>query len=254
MNDRWLSINDAASVFSLSRRNTTRALMRCYQGFAWKGHSLIVRRVRGRGGNGGWCYEVRLDSLPAELQLQYVPLTPFETVFNKPLNGPSNWRYSIIEEALKCPPGSRTRAAAIKTAAAKSHFKPDGSRKQLTERTLRNWIREYESKGYDGLGRTSRADRNQRKVLITRQWDRAIKLPEDIKEQIAEKIERYIRSNYFPAFRLIFPVKQGKLWRWVRFRLLTPPLNLRRTWVQSRFAPEGVVIYGRLLKCTRFLI
>ncbi|MEX1034416.1 MAG: Mu transposase C-terminal domain-containing protein, partial [Sneathiella sp.] len=52
----------------------------------------------------------------------------------------------------------------------------------------------YENRGYDGLGRASRADRNQRKVLITRQWDRAIKLPDDIKEQIAEKIEQYIRS------------------------------------------------------------
>jgi|TARA_R100000455_G_C6273317_1_gene130800 hypothetical protein len=194
MADSFIPTCDFATLCSISLRKANAALSHCYQGKTWRGHSLIVRRVRGRGGNGGWCYEVRLDSLPAELQLQYVPLTPFETGFKSPSKGSSNWRYAITEEALKCPPGSRERAAAIKAAAAKSHFKPDGSRKQLSERTLRSWIKEYESKGYEGLSRASRADRNQRKVLITRQWDRAIKLPDDIKEQVAGKIERYIRS------------------------------------------------------------
>lgn len=194
MNSCWLPVKEASTLLQLSRRNTARGLARCFKGKKWREQSLIVRRVRGRGGNGGWCYEVRLDSLPAELQMRHVPLTPFETSFNDPLNDPSNWRYSIIEEALKHPSGSRQRAEVIRDIAAKVHFEPDGSRRQVTDRTLRTWIKDYENNGYAGLSKAARTDKNVRKVLITRDWDKAIELPIETKEKIAQKIDQYIRS------------------------------------------------------------
>ncbi|MEX1035446.1 MAG: hypothetical protein WDZ54_05780, partial [Sneathiella sp.] len=92
----WLTSACLASLANIHERRARRALTRCYEGKTWRNHSLIVRRVHGRGGNSGWCYEVRLDSLPAELQLQYVPLTPFETGFKSPSKGSSIWRYAII--------------------------------------------------------------------------------------------------------------------------------------------------------------
>jgi len=194
MKDTWLDINEASSVFSLSRRNTTRALSRCYLGETWRGHHLIVRKVRGRGGNNGWCYEVRLDSLPAELQFSYVPLTAFETPVKSKSKNSSNWRYQIISPALAYPSGSRLRAQTIKSIASQKHFRSDGSRRQVTDRTIRNWIKLYESKGISGLENTTRSDKNLKKVMLSRRWDKGVKLPLEVKVQIAEKIEKYIRS------------------------------------------------------------
>lgn len=190
----WLSSFEFSSLAKIKERRARNAFTRTFSGHTWRNHNLIVRRLRGRGGNGGWCYEVRLDSLPAELQLQYIPLTPFETGFKPALNDPSNWRYAIIEPALKYPLGSRQRAQIIKEVAAKSHFKLDGSRRQVTDRTLRNWIKEYETKGHAGLSKTVRADKNKRKVLITREWDKSIKLSLETKQEISKKIEKFIRS------------------------------------------------------------
>ncbi len=190
----WLSSKELSVLAGVSLRRATRALTRCSRGEMWRSHHLIVRRVRGRGGNNGWCYEVRLDSLPAEYQLNYVPLTPIERSIKDTSKSSSNWRYQIISPALAYPSGSRLRAESIKLIASQKHFKSDGSRRQVTDRTIRNWIKLYETKGISGLNNTIRSDKNLKKVMLSRRWDKGVKLPIEIKQEITQKIEKYIRS------------------------------------------------------------
>lgn len=54
--------------YSCSTRKVRLALSRYFNGPAWQGHSPIVYCVRGRGGNSGWYYEIRLDSLSNDMK------------------------------------------------------------------------------------------------------------------------------------------------------------------------------------------
>lgn len=57
-----------STLCDLNKSKARRALSRAFEGHPWRGHRLVVRRVKGAGGRSGWQYQVRLDSLPAELR------------------------------------------------------------------------------------------------------------------------------------------------------------------------------------------
>lgn len=73
-------------------------------------------------------------------------------------------------------------------------MRPDGRWTEITERTIQRKLAAYETKGLAGLGRSKRSDAGQRKTILTRAWDMAVKLPDETKEGIATKAKQRIRN------------------------------------------------------------
>src|SRR6476661_2989189 len=68
MRQQQLTTAEFASLASISVRKARQALLRALRGKTWRGASLLVDPVSGRGGLSGQQYTVRVDSLPADLQ------------------------------------------------------------------------------------------------------------------------------------------------------------------------------------------
>ncbi len=197
----FLGTNEFSSLAGITRQKGHRALSRAYSGLPWRGHHLIVRVVHGKGGKSGLRYEVWLPSLPLELQHRYSPPAQSQLPLALPEPPPpasdtqtTDWRYTVIQPALKHPSRSPERAGAVREIAGRRQPRPDGSWATVPERTVREWIRRYEAEGLRGLTRRKWMDAANRRVLISRAWDKAVILPLEDKQRIATAIEEKIRS------------------------------------------------------------
>ena len=65
--DGWLSVDDLAAAARVHRNTALKVMRRALQDKPWRGMSMRVRRVPGRGRT-GQTYQVALESLPADLQ------------------------------------------------------------------------------------------------------------------------------------------------------------------------------------------
>ena len=70
------------------------------------------------------------------------------------------FRYSLIAEIIKLPPGS-VRAAAVRAMAKRAHVIPGTTRTRVAEGTLLDWIRKYQRNNLDGLKPKERSDRDR---------------------------------------------------------------------------------------------
>lgn len=68
------------------------------------------------------------------------------------------FRYGLIAELVKLPPGSE-QADAIRALAGCIHAIPGSMRTRIAPGTLRDWIRRYRQSGFDGLMPKTRCDR-----------------------------------------------------------------------------------------------
>ena len=196
----WISAIDFAAITHISRQAGNMALRQCVDGVTWRGHRLVVRRVRGQGGKAGWQYQVRLDSLPAEMREAW-QANPVAIRADDPAileiddNGDvARWRKEVIEEALKHPSMSSERAAEIARAAAVVRTWPSSRRGRVKAKTIRTWIHRYEQSGMAGLKPRRRADRGERRVFITRAWDGAVPFDDATKERIRDATDRDVAS------------------------------------------------------------
>ncbi len=85
----------------------------------WRGARLVLRQIRGRGGRSGLCYEIRIDSLPPDLQLR---LKAHFAIIEHPVSRISdrstakhNWFLLVLGPALGTAPRSPERSAAIES-------------------------------------------------------------------------------------------------------------------------------------------
>jgi hypothetical protein len=62
------------------------------------------------------------------------------------------------------------------------------------QNTLRDWVRLYEAKGAAGLMPALRKDRGAKRVLVTREWESGIDLPEATRAKIAQTLNEKARS------------------------------------------------------------
>ena len=214
MSREWLSAPAFAEIASVTPRSANRILSRASQGQPWRGRSLVVRTVRGRGGNAGLAYEVQAASLPAALWEAALAPPPAPVVPAKPAaasppapapaqgalakgDKPSpvaRWRYGIIQPALQHPSRSRERKRVIEEASRAYREHPGGKRGRVSVRTLERWIAAYERDGMAGLHRKPPVNRGQGRVFIGREWDSAVPFSSETKAQIVEKVSRDIRS------------------------------------------------------------
>jgi len=196
---RFLGLPDLAKIAGISERAAEKAAARAIAqpGSLWRNTSLVVRKVRGRGGLSGQRYEVRLDSLPAELQLRCQAALQTELpLFSQ---GPEvqqerEFRRHVIAAALAHPKGSIERGEAIRQAAAQERWRPGRKPFRVSERSIQRWIDAAEKHGDAGLGRRKRADAGEAAVILSRAWDKAVPFNEEAKERIAEELCQYVRG------------------------------------------------------------
>lgn len=189
-----------ANAVGISARVARRAFARR----CWRGHALPVVEVAAqRGGAGGRVLMLALDHCSPELRAMLLPAAslPREAPVEGAIRGPitdvqiaeQQARLRIIRPILDAPQRSRERAARAREVAAQPQDYPGGAQTFAYD-TLRAWVAAYERDGLSGLLPKPRADRNRRRVLVTREWDAGIDLHEDRKRAIAAELTLAARS------------------------------------------------------------
>ncbi len=170
-----------AELAGIDPRRVRRAFNRIVTGQTslWRGAELEVRVRHGRSGRSGIQYEVRVSSLPYQLQMRFNDhLKALETrikATGDKAQAERNWRLNTIYPALQHERGSKERAAAVKAIAADRHIDLHGRAKRLSVRVLYEWINNYERTGsIASLSRTKRVDAGVRRYLISKDWDTAV--------------------------------------------------------------------------------
>ena len=190
---RWLSSAEFAHLAGISPQAARKALKNGAEGHEWRDHCLDVKFRVGRGGRGGFSYEVRAASLPAAIDL-----TPSRQDIRRPVlsvgRAPSrssdvvSAKWKSIQPCLLMAKNSSERATAIIAAA-------DASGR--CRRTLYRWIARYEARGVGGLAREKSASSSQRRVLVSRCFDTAFALAGYSKsdlERISVALERTLKG------------------------------------------------------------
>ena len=101
--------------------------------------------------------------------------------------------FQILQPLLSTAPGSKARSAAVRNAAESSYLDASGKSKSFTAQRLYQLLKAYESGGIHALIRKPRADKANKRSLISTAWDKAY-AEHDNAEFVAEALQRYIRS------------------------------------------------------------
>ena len=75
------------------------------------------------------------------------------------------FRYGVIAELLRLPPGSPERAEALRAQAGEEYKIPGSSRTRIAVQTLRDWLQLYAQGGFEALHPKPRADRGRTRRL-----------------------------------------------------------------------------------------
>lgn len=227
----WINTNEFATLAGLTERGARKALIKCLSNGTWKGLPLTIRTVEGAGGQGGKSLQAFVPSLPKYLRDIWHNLHP--AALNPPtvepimLPAPESydtrmgkevaewqWKFSVIAPALDFPKHSKGRGAALSDIAARAHKTPDGKTVTYTVNTLREWLRSIEEGKATTLAH-KRRKKGLRRVIVTREWDKAAPFPEPEKRRIAVEIENYTRDLWrsgAPGWKKIDQFASSKLW------------------------------------------
>jgi hypothetical protein len=194
-----IGTEDFAELAGIGLRGAQKAVAGAAKGHPWRGHRLAVRTVRSRGGAAGAAYEIVVGSLPAELRDRVAPKRQAELPLIAASAFGKEWRQHLVLSICQAgAPGSPGRGARIAELAAASRY-PSGKRegKLIPERTLRSWVAAYEDGGVTSTVRARRADRGRKRVIVWREWDRALiaaGVPKAVQCELAVKIDKMTRS------------------------------------------------------------
>lgn len=197
----WIETPIFANVVGIRRQVANRLFRRLYDGDTkfWRGHALEVRTIEGRGGNAGLQYQVKVSSLPANLQDRLKALqTGFEGS-SKPRIGESaqrkrTWIYDVIRPALAYPKGSTERGREIASLDGTKRLNWKGHYQLISKSVLYRWIEQYECGGIHALGGKVRSDKGVRRVFISRAWTNAVPFDDRIKATIHDDLKAYVRG------------------------------------------------------------
>lgn len=198
----WIGSVEFASVAEISRQVSNRLLAKIESGhkLQWRGCPLEVRSIKGRGGNAGIAYVVKVSSLPHHLQERWKASQTAVAGRSQPVSGSDaarerTWWLHILEPALEHPKGSQERKAALDAIAGTKHLDMHGRRIRISLRTLQRKLARMEGEGsIRPLARYGRADKGQKRVCISRAWDTAVPFDDTIKAKLAENLRQQIRQ------------------------------------------------------------
>jgi len=195
-----VSSEEFASSAGIGLRAAQLALRKAAQGKLWHGEALPVVPLEGRrGGSAGCGYALDLSQCSPDFLAKYPQLKAKRdeaaaTVSASGVPGGvlEPWRVKeqhrrrdILRPALGTAPKSRERGKVLRDIEA-AHG--------VAFKTLQRWLLNYDDKGLAGLLPKPNRNPGQRRVLVTRAWDRWIDLDDDQKRAIAEWIAKLGRS------------------------------------------------------------
>lgn len=173
------------------------------QASTWRGAKLDIRQLHGRGGKAGVQYQVRVDSLPIDVQDRLkahlkafsTPLAPqtFATKYDAALDVFSH----LVEEVEATKPGTVARSNVFRAWSQRQlpDIKGSGAFRRYSVRALQRFCAEYEHNGVAALRRIKRKDHRTNRTIVTTKfdaWAREVGL-EDL-EPFAEKVKARIRG------------------------------------------------------------
>lgn len=165
---------------------------------SWRGAQLVIRQVHGRGGKCGARYEVRVDSLPLEIQLRVGAVTPpLGDTFNSTSKAveAATWWAHFLRPILNLPKGSRERRAAISARAGVEVCGPQSKWFAPSLRDIERKISKAETHGLKGLMRKRRETKPESRLILTKRWDAATAgLDETVRGEIARKARQHVRD------------------------------------------------------------
>jgi hypothetical protein len=229
---QWLNAEEFAKLAEVHVTNARRALAKA----AWRGHSLTVRTVECVGGESGERYEVLASSLPPALYDRWMarqakrPLPEAPSVgliapklTYDPTSGKRTdkalWIYAIIEPLVGLRRHTPERSAAIARALSREYTRPDGKKVRISRSQLYDWLSRYQDGQLEALRPKPHRDIGQRRVLITRAWDKACPLDEGKKQAIAEALAEHVRSLWAsgaPSYKVIQRLAERQLLEYSR--------------------------------------
>jgi hypothetical protein len=207
---RWLSSREYGELAGISRQKAHAALRASYTGKPARGAHLIVQQVRGVGGRSGFVYEVRADSLPADLRERaacHDAARPLR--HDNPANDLRAWWANELARLAAHPKRSAARAAAIADMAARTHVLPGGRRASFSERTIQRRLAAFEADGAAGLQKRARPDRGKRRVVISTRWDGAVPFDRPTRERIAAAVTEHVRELWRSGAVLTMVIRYG---------------------------------------------
>jgi hypothetical protein len=222
----WFDVATFTNLATLSDFQAQHILAQSALGHPWRGSFLQVREVQDPIAGTTPSYEVKLDSLPAELYQRLLmsgasaslPSTSFSLQRSlhhgpQPLDRQATkhrelalWKWRLLQPALAYPKHSSARGEQLRQLAGCAHLAPDGRRRRVSLDSLYAWVARYEQQGLTALMRRPRRDFGRKRVGITRQWDAACPLPAVVQVRIAEQLAEQVRSLWAagaPGFRTV---------------------------------------------------
>ncbi len=263
-----LSVQEFAEALGMTDRGARKAL---HRGDV-RGFPLPMVPVTGqRGGAGGTVYALDVDradpGLRALLKLPGVPaVAPVETALEAPVQTPvkavrplsrptdrqlriMRAKADIVAPILDHPKGSRELAAAVEAVASVPHAFA-GEVRRFAASTLREWVREVETRGDAAMLPKVRCDKGQKRYHVTRLWDSAVGLDDATMARIAAKLDataRGVIAKHGWSHRMLCRVLWAELRRLsaeagspVPLAKLKPLCKLNRRWAE-KFRPMRVV-------------
>lgn len=202
--DAYISTEQLAEVANISVRKARAALSAIAQGTRreWRGAALKVKTVKGRGGNSGLSYQVRVSSLPTALQEAVKPSpNPVQLALPFPRDGADkqgrehDWWHFRLSSILAHPKGSTARGAAVRALVGKIELDWNSRPVTLSRSTIMHKVAQLEAG--QSAGRKGRADAGKAKVIISRLWDSATagRIAEDDRGKIAHNTLRELRGT-----------------------------------------------------------
>jgi hypothetical protein len=198
---QFVDLPTLATIAGVSRQALEKALLSISKGklAAWRGASLVVRQVRGRGGRSGFHYEVLESSLPLGLQEQLKACrAAFETP-SKPCDDTAaerDWWSLILSAAAEHPKHSRERAAAIAELLSRPLTDWNGHAFAPSPRTIHRKLDTYERGGAHALAGRVRRDKGIARVVISNSWDSVVPFDAATRERIAVALRTYVRGLF----------------------------------------------------------
>lgn len=196
----WLASLGLAELAGISERKARAALARISsrKSETWRGAALVIRTIRGRGGRAGVQYQVRVDSLPSDLQKR-LKASPKAVPTPSPGSFASLERSvlaNLLADILKHPERTASRSKAIEAASQKTIIWPKtGQFIQLSPAQLRRLAKRYEAQGLAGLTRSGRSDKGAARVVVTAKYDAEFGEKLDL-SGVGARLRDYIRAQH----------------------------------------------------------
>ncbi len=197
----WFSSVELAKLSGLSRQRTHALLLSFHSSKRrpWRGAELQTRIAHGRGGRSGIRYEVKLDSLPVDLQERFKTLSRLDKQALNPLSTDKakferNWWLNVLTPVLKHPERTPERTTAILDICQRTHTDWFGNSRTFSKRTVHAKVAAYKEFGIVGLSRQGRSDKGVKRVILTDVWDKAVPFDDATRHLIAENIKKQIQS------------------------------------------------------------